>query len=357
LTYTGNSPSIANGGIDFSHFFNLDRRFIANFNSQLQGMFGKFGKAVMTIAIAEEMFERNYLDAYEVMTKANTGYMLADADGRTEICFVAIVLLARQHVVRGQIGVAIEQINSFKMKAERENAKYLISNLESFQVWLNLLQGDAGRAKEWLKKAPDENVEFYITDRYRYIQKIRVLMALDMLEQAYSLIQRLNVYFEEYHREYYWIQNQLFHAVIVYRTGGTHWEDIVIKALKKAEEYHYVRFVADGGAALLPLLKKLKKKKEIGAAFLAEILDETEKMVKLYPDYLSAENKLKEQLTKKEMEILRLMHYGKSSEEICEICKISYSGLKFHNRNIYRKLGVNSRPEAERKAVLLRIVD
>lgn len=357
LSFTGNSPSLANGGVDFSHWLNMDKRYAVTFKSQMQGMFGKFGKAIVTVAIAEGLFEQNALDAYEVMTRANTGYMLADAVGRIEICFVAAVLLARQHIVRGQIGVAIEQINSFRVKAERENAKFLMSNLEAFQVWLTLLQGDIQRAKEWLKRAPDENIEFYITDRYRYIQKIRVLMALGELEHAYCLIQRMNVYFEEYNREYFWIQNQLFHAAIVYRTGGEHWEEVLIQALKKAEEYHYVRFVADGGAALLPLLKQLKNKKAIGTEYFAEILNETEKMAKFYPDYMSAENKLKEPLTKKETEILRLMHYGKSSEEICEICKISYSGLKFHNRNIYRKLGVNSRLEAERKAVLMRLVD
>ena len=80
-------------------------------------------------------------------------------------------------------------------------------------------------------------------------------------------------------------------------------------------------------------------------------------MAKMYPDYMEPEFKLQEPLTKKEMEVLELMHSGKKSEEICEICNISYSGLKFHNRNIYRKLGVNNRQEAERKAVLLRIVD
>ena len=357
LSFTGNSPSIANGGVDFSHWFNMDKRYAAAFKAQMQGMFGKYGKSLVTVAITEGLFEQNYMDAYEVMTRANMGYMLADAVGRIEICFVALVLLARQHIARGQLGVAVEQISSFKKKAERENARYLMSNLEAFQVWMLLLQGDTQRAKEWLKTAPDEDVEFYITDRFLYIQKVRVLMALGKLEQAYGLIQRLNVYFEEYHREYFWIQNQLFHAVIVYRTGGEHWEDVLIRALKKAEKYHYVRFVADGGAALLPLLKKMKKKNEIDAGYFAEILDETEKMVKLYPDYLSTESKLKEQLTKKEMKILTLMHYGKSSEEICEICKISYSGLKFHNRNIYKKLGVSSRLEAERKAVLLRIVD
>ena len=36
-----------------------------------------------------------------------------------------------------------------------------------------------------------------------------------------------------------------------------------------------------------------------------------------------------------------------STKEICDLCNFFYSTLKFHNRNIYRKLGVNSRKEAE----------
>lgn len=357
LAFTGNYPSLANGGLDFSKWYNMDKRYAVTFKAQMQGMFGEFGKAVVTVAIAEGLFEQNARDAYELMTRLNTGYMLADAVGRIEICFVAAVMLARQHLVRGQIGVAVEQMSSFKQKAERENAQFLMSNLEAFQNWITLLQGDTSRANEWLKKAPDENVEFYITDRYHYIHKVRVLIALGKMEQAYSLIQRLNVYFEAYHREYFWIQNQLLHAILLYRIEGDDWENVLIQALKKAEEYHYVRFIADEGAALSPLLKNMKRKKEISSEFFREIVDETDKMARFYPDYLNAANKLKEQLTKKEAEILRLLHYGKTTEEICELCKISYSGLKFHNRNIYRKLGVSNRQEAERKAVLLRIVD
>ncbi|MBR1476619.1 MAG: response regulator transcription factor [Lachnospiraceae bacterium] len=47
---------------------------------------------------------------------------------------------------------------------------------------------------------------------------------------------------------------------------------------------------------------------------------------------------------------------GLSMDEICRNLKISYDGLKKHNRNIYRKLGVKGRAEAERKAAQLRLV-
>jgi LuxR family maltose regulon positive regulatory protein len=47
---------------------------------------------------------------------------------------------------------------------------------------------------------------------------------------------------------------------------------------------------------------------------------------------------------------------GKSTEAICQECGITYSGLKFHNRKIYKKLGVTSRAAAERAALRLGIV-
>ena len=64
-------------------------------------------------------------------------------------------------------------------------------------------------------------------------------------------------------------------------------------------------------------------------------------------------DELKEPLTKTERRVLHLLCEGLNADEICEIMEISYSGIKFHNKNIYRKLGVTNRNEAVRKAFLL----
>lgn len=48
-------------------------------------------------------------------------------------------------------------------------------------------------------------------------------------------------------------------------------------------------------------------------------------------------------LTAKENEIFHLYLEGKSTKEILELCDISENTLKYHNRNIYSKLGINSR--------------
>ncbi len=66
-----------------------------------------------------------------------------------------------------------------------------------------------------------------------------------------------------------------------------------------------------------------------------------------YPDYLRpAGTASLQSLTKKELEVLRLMCRGKSSTEIREILGITENTLKTHSRKVFHKLGVSSRAEA-----------
>lgn len=50
-------------------------------------------------------------------------------------------------------------------------------------------------------------------------------------------------------------------------------------------------------------------------------------------------------LTPRESEVFALYCKGNSAKEICEILGLKQNGLKYHNSNIYSKLGVSSRKE------------
>jgi len=60
-----------------------------------------------------------------------------------------------------------------------------------------------------------------------------------------------------------------------------------------------------------------------------------------------------EPLTHKEAEILQLLAKGRSNRVIASQLGVSQGTIKTHVRNIYRKLRVDSRPEAAAKAALL----
>jgi DNA-binding CsgD family transcriptional regulator len=59
-------------------------------------------------------------------------------------------------------------------------------------------------------------------------------------------------------------------------------------------------------------------------------------------------------LTPKEKEVFGLVMSGHSSKEITEIEGFTINALKYHNRNIYSKLGVSSKKELLKYSTLVR---
>jgi DNA-binding NarL/FixJ family response regulator len=66
---------------------------------------------------------------------------------------------------------------------------------------------------------------------------------------------------------------------------------------------------------------------------------------------------LTRKLTRREVEILRLVAAGRSNREVATLLFVTEETVKFHLANVYRKLGVHSRYEAARWAGEQGIVD
>jgi LuxR family maltose regulon positive regulatory protein len=289
------------------------------------------------------------------MARLHNGYRAADAARNIEMCFAATGIMVKCHLVSGQLPTAQGLVSSFRAKAERENATQLMDDLAAFEAWLSLYSGDGSQSDAYLLTAPDEKQEFCTLDRYRIITKIRCLIAKGELTRALDSALSMDEYFVSYGRHYLWMENQMLKAIILYRQGDAHWRKVLTDGLKMEEHYHFVRLVALEGSAIQSPLENLKTD-EISPEFMKEIRKETSKMALQYPDYLHYAPVEMPNLTPQEQRVLSMLCAGKSTEEICKECGITYSGLKFHNRKIYKKLGVTSRADAERAAIRMGIV-
>jgi len=350
VSLTSNLPSIMNGGKDFCEWSKSDRELARVMKKPIELILGKWGEGLVNISLAESFFEKGEMDIYEIMTLLNSGYTKADTSGRIEMCYVATAILCRIHVCRNQLKVARMQLKEFSEKAKREDGARLLPNIAAMENWFNLLEGKNIEAEKWLEtKAPNEHQEFYILNRYQYLMKVRTYLVLEQYEMAANLIERLSVYFKEYKRTYMDMENEVLKAILQYRMKLGDWKDTLTKLLPRIEEYHFVFLIAKEGAAIRPLLQEMKQL-PVKKSFNKELMDMVCEMEVRYPNYLKVKEVLTEDLTDAEKQILHLYCQGVELKAVCDLCRFTYNTLKFHNRNLYRKLGVNNRQEAERKA-------
>jgi len=118
------------------------------------------------------------------------------------------------------------------------------------------------------------------------------------------------------------------------------------RCLALAEPGGYIRIFIDEGPLIAKLLEKcLDSKVTVPRAYVKKLLSAF-RLSKL----IKTDDELVEQLSDRELEVLRSIAAGLSNKKITESLFISLSTVKTHLRNIYGKLNVHSRTEAVAKA-------
>ena len=254
------------------------------------------------------------------------------------------------HIGRKQPQIAYDLMTNLGEKFRRDGQTHLLPNLRAFLVWIELLRGDVAKAEEWMNaEAPNEDLDFYIMERYRYLVKIKTYLATGRPERAMHLIERLEVCFEEHHRTYDKLQNGLLRAIVQYRMKLGDWQRSLAAALQTAQDYGFIRVVSELGAAILPLLSEADNL-GLDPGYQAKVMQATGEFALFYPEFLKPPQTMEEPLTDTEQRILELLCTNAALEEIAALCGVSYNTIKYHNRNIYRKLGVKNRQQAQIEA-------
>lgn len=344
FSVTSNLPSLMNGGKDFCDWTKHDKELAKIMKRPVEIVLGKCGMGLVSIALAESAFEKSSMEDYEIMSLISSGCMKAETEGKIEINFAGTGILAKLHVSHNHPALAKRLLQGMRKRAKQESAYQILSNLEAMEIWIALQQGDIQAARVWIKeRAPDETVDFSVLNRYCYMVKLRCYLALGEDDAAWNLSEKLKYYFERYDRHYMWMENMVLRAILSYRLGRPQWKEILIKALKKAKEYHFIWLVAQEGIAVKPLLEEYKlPDSEYGKALGKAVNN----MAVFYPRYLGKISTLEEPLTNMESRILKLHCERLTTKEILELLSITERTLKFHNTNIYRKLGAKNKQEA-----------
>ncbi len=348
FSVTSNYPSTMNGGKDFCHWSREDRKLAATIGKLVERVLGRYGKGLVKVALGESFYEKGE-DAYEVLTLLARAKMEAEGGGMIEIAFAAVGLQVRLDTLQGEIQTAAEVLASFEKGVREQGAVQLLPNIGALKCRLALYQGDKEAVSEWMAQAPDEDREFCIMERYRYLTKVRCYLSLGEYLKAQALLEKLRYYTEKCRRTYVRMEVCLLSAIAKYRTGGA-WKEEFLSALKEACGYRFIRLISEEGAAVQELFAAAGKsflEKEIpDKEWLSRLMGETGKVAVRYPVYLKGQLAKAPDFCEAALSVLRLQAEGKSVGRIAQELSMKEATVKYHAKENYRKLGVSGKADA-----------
>ena len=320
------------------------------------------------IGLSNIYLEWNDLQAAEKYVEQ--GMALCQQGGLDGI-FYGLTIRSRLRQARGDLQGALEDIHTAEQTMNRKDHTTF-----SRQVQIRIAMGDMdglrqleAALKAVLLTGPDRLRIPIMFNEILQVSQIRILLAYGEIRQALQLMDELQVAAEAGGRFGRLIEVYLLRALALQRQkqGKISVEayDNIWHALDLAEPEGYVRLFLDEGPEVVPLLRAAEKD---GAApeqlknYASRLLDAfstrskpaassavvTVKMGE--PEGQPIHELLVEPLSKREVEILRLIGEGLSNQEISDLLVITLHTVKKHSSNIFEKLGVNSRTQAVARA-------
>ncbi|MFH2131120.1 MAG: LuxR C-terminal-related transcriptional regulator [bacterium] len=220
-----------------------------------------------------------------------------------------------------------------------------LDHLNALQVRIWLKKGELEPAVEWMeRRQAAENRTFNFLSESEQVLYAQILFARGDPEEALKNLQPLKK-----------TPDVLLLQATIFKSQGRRSD--AIRALKQAvlltEPGGMIARYVDGGQPIADLLQQLlDEDPDIPRAYVNRLLSAF-RLQRAIP----VENEgLIDPLSERELEVLRFIAAGLSNKEIMAALFISLSTVKTHLRNIYSKLGVNSRTQATAKAKELQLL-
>lgn len=320
---------------------------------------GLRGAADMHVGLAEVLLERNDLDAAAQHLQACAD--LGERAGLPQNAYRRCVAAARLRQAHGDLDGALELLDEAEPLYDTDFSP-AVQPVAARKARVQLARGDIDAAARWAAArglTADDEISY--VREFEHLTLARVLLArhdLDedagrattqSIEPAIRLLDRLLVAAEEGRRSGSAIEVLVLLAR-ARRAGhdGPGATAALEEALARAEPEGYVRLFVDEGPAIASLVRSIASRADADDHD-RRVLAAVEPAGPVTPPPTG----LVEDLSARELDVLRLLRSDLSGPDIARELFISLNTLRTHTKNIYAKLGVNNRREALRRAAEL----
>jgi LuxR family maltose regulon positive regulatory protein len=236
--------------------------------------------------------------------------------------------------------------------------------IASIEAEVNLLKGDLDGVSKWAMTCGlSANDEFTYGDIGPYTVLARVLTALALENASYyseaeKLVNKLLFVSEKAGSNLSQISALTIKSVLLYAIGDVDRAlHVLEQALVLSEPEGIIRNFVILHEPMQQLLLKMMVN-ERWASYARLLLDAIDRENKIGWNKKSTDGfGLKEPLSERELQILRLLPTSRTRSEIAQELYISINTLRTHLKNIYGKLGVNSRQEAIQRGQELKLLE
>jgi len=293
--------------------------------------------------LAVILLEWNRLD--EAIIHARRGLALAEKWRQADELHYAYTCLADVLIATGEFDEAAACNRKAKLLAAQVSSWY--EEISQYQeVRLDLARGGISATAARLGPGAGALPE----DVNASIQTIliAVLVAQEKGEYTLRLVTKLLDHFKDEPRVYIRIKLLCLHAVALQSAGkGEAALDSFGQALKLAEPEGFVRTILEAGRGIPDLLHRAVSRGQ-SARYARILLAEAERGVR--KPVAGPAAGMVEELSERELEVLRMLETSMDSNEIASKLFIAVSTVRTHIKKIYAKLGVSRRMEALQRA-------
>jgi LuxR family transcriptional regulator, maltose regulon positive regulatory protein len=310
------------------------------------------GTADMHVAISEVLRERDDLAA--AMEHLTRSQQFGEHNGLPQNAYRWRVSTARLREADGDLDGALELLD----EADRVYVGDYFPNVRpvpAVRARLHIVRGELNAAVAWARErqlSPDDDLTYL--REYEHVSLARLLLARHAADRAGSsldavahLLERLLAAADEGDRGHSVIEILVLQARAHQARGDVAAALTSLqRAVTLAEPEGFVRLFADEGPPMASLLRQLTKLgttagyvRRLGAASLRGTAPRR-----------PVGQALVEPLSERELDVLRLLATDLDGPAIARELVVSLNTVRTHTKNIYAKLGVNSRRTAVRRA-------
>ncbi|WHY21158.1 LuxR C-terminal-related transcriptional regulator [Paenibacillus sp. G2S3] len=256
---------------------------------------------------------------------------------------------SRIQQAKGDPARASQLLIQLKLQIDSPDYDLFMLGIEAEQACLSLQQGSMQTALTWLGKCGLAHTDEIPMNRIaEYLALAKVLAACERSEKALQVLDQLNLLLSKENRLRDQIKVCIAQSMTFESIGRTEEAHLHLEtALHLAEPEGYIRSFMDEGSKMEELLSTYLKI-QIGSLIRNPkvSLFYVKQLIQAFNVTMEGKPSLKEILTEQEMKVLHLIASGLSNKEIADKLFVTGETVKFHIKNMYRKLGVNNRVQA-----------